>query len=152
MEAAARQAKGEMTRLRLRLRGAVQGVGFRPFAYGLAARFALGGFVRNDAEGVTLEVEGEQADEFVAALRSELPPLARLDDVEIARVAPRGERAFVIETTQAGRRAHPHPRRRRDLREMPRRSVRSVEPFLSLSLRQLHPLRPALHADAAAAL
>ncbi len=102
MEAAARQAKGEITRLRLRLRGAVQGVGFRPFAYGLAARFSLGGFVRNDARGVTLEVEGEQADEFVAALQSELPPLARLDDVEIAKVAPRGERAFVIEKTHQG--------------------------------------------------
>ncbi len=64
MDAVARQAKGEMTRLRLRLRGAVQGVGFRPFAYGLAARFSLGGFVRNDAQGVTLEVEGERAQGF----------------------------------------------------------------------------------------
>ncbi|MGO8740755.1 carbamoyltransferase HypF [Rhodoblastus sp.] len=102
MEAAAREAKEETTRLRLRLRGAVQGVGFRPFAYGLAARFALGGFVRNDAQGVTVEVEGELAKEFVAALHAELPPLARLDGVEIAKIAPRGERAFVIEKTHQG--------------------------------------------------
>jgi hydrogenase maturation protein HypF len=99
---AAREARRDVTRLRLRLSGAVQGVGFRPFAYGLAARFSLGGFVRNDAEGVTLEVEGEQAQEFVAALRRELPPLARLDGVEIDTIAPRGERAFTIERTRRG--------------------------------------------------
>ncbi len=45
-------------RLRVRVRGAVQGVGFRPFVHGLAHKFALGGFVRNDAHGVLLEVEG----------------------------------------------------------------------------------------------
>jgi hydrogenase maturation protein HypF len=99
---AMREAKGEITRLRLRLRGAVQGVGFRPFAYGLAARFSLGGFVRNDAQGVTLEVEGERAKEFVDALQSELPPLARLDGFEIEILTPRGERAFVIEKTRQG--------------------------------------------------
>ncbi len=102
MEAAARKAKGEVTRLRLRLSGAVQGVGFRPFAYGLAARFSLGGFVRNDSRGVTVEVEGERAKEFVAALQSELPPLARLDALEIEILTPRGERAFVIEKTHQG--------------------------------------------------
>ncbi len=100
--AAAREAKEDVTRLRLRLRGAVQGVGFRPFVFGLAARFALGGFVRNDAQGVTLEVEGDRAQEFLAALQSELPPLARVDGVEIGKIAPRGERAFVIETTHQG--------------------------------------------------
>ncbi len=102
MNVAARETKGEVTRLRLRLRGAVQGVGFRPFAYGLAARYSLGGFVRNDAQGVTLEVEGAQAQDFVVALQSELPPLARLDHVEIETVAPRGEQAFIIEATRQG--------------------------------------------------
>jgi hydrogenase maturation protein HypF len=102
MEAAARDAKTETKRLRLRLRGAVQGVGFRPFAYGLAARFSLGGFVRNDAQGVILEVEGEQAEKFVAALQDELPPLARVDGLEIEVLPPRGERAFVIAKTLGG--------------------------------------------------
>ena len=41
-------------RLRLRVRGAVQGVGFRPFAYGLASKLKLSGFVRNDSEGVLI--------------------------------------------------------------------------------------------------
>jgi hydrogenase maturation protein HypF len=102
MDAAATDAKTEMTRLRLRLRGAVQGVGFRPFAFGLAARYGLGGFVRNDAQGVTLEVEGEETANYVAALRRELPPLARVDAMEIEPVAPRGDRLFVIEATRSG--------------------------------------------------
>jgi hydrogenase maturation protein HypF len=102
MNVAAREPGREAKRLRLRLRGAVQGVGFRPFTYGLAARYGLGGFVRNDAEGVTVEVEGAETEQFVTALACELPPLARLDGVEIEAVAPRGERDFIIEATQGG--------------------------------------------------
>jgi hydrogenase maturation protein HypF len=102
MEAVAAQAKSDLPRLRLRLRGAVQGVGFRPFAYGLATRFSLSGFVRNDAQGVTVEVEGARAEDFVAALHSELPPLARLDAVEVETIAPRGDSAFEIAQTRQG--------------------------------------------------
>jgi len=98
----ARQHKEQVTRLRLRLRGAVQGVGMRPFVHRLAARFGLTGFVRNDAEGVLIEVEGF-AERFVATLRAELPPLARLDTCEWEEIAPRGGANFVIETTQQGR-------------------------------------------------
>ena len=61
-------------RLRLRVRGAVQGVGFRPFAYGLASRLALSGFVLNDADGVLIEVEGAGAEQFLHALRLAPPP------------------------------------------------------------------------------
>lgn len=43
-------------RLRVRVRGAVQGVGFRPFVYGLAERYGLSGFVLNDQDGVLAEV------------------------------------------------------------------------------------------------
>ncbi len=102
MGAAALATNPGRTRLRLRLRGAVQGVGFRPFAYGLAARYGLSGFVRNDAEGVLVEVEGEGVDKFVEALRRELPPLARLDALEAEAVFPRGDSEFVIETTKGG--------------------------------------------------
>ncbi len=102
MVVAALEAKPEATRLRLRLRGAVQGVGFRPFAYGLAARYGLAGFVRNDAEGVLLEVEGEYVEKFVAALRRELPPLARLDSLEAETLFPCGDPGFVIESTKGG--------------------------------------------------
>jgi len=89
-------------RLRVRVRGAVQGVGFRPFAHSLARELDLGGFVRNDSEGVLLEVEGARADEFVSALRLRPPPLARIDAVESRRIALKAERRFSIETSIAG--------------------------------------------------
>lgn len=98
----ARSQSGASERLRLRVRGAVQGVGFRPFVHGLARALDLGGFVRNDAEGVLLEIEGARAQEFVAALRRSPPPLARIDTVEAQSVAPKAESEFCIETSVAG--------------------------------------------------
>ncbi|MGA8169424.1 MAG: carbamoyltransferase HypF, partial [Methylocystis sp.] len=89
-------------RLRMRVRGAVQGVGFRPFVHGLAREFALDGFVRNDAEGVLLEVEGERVEEFVDALRQRPPPLARIDHVNLQRVPPKSRRGFSIEPSASG--------------------------------------------------
>ena len=89
-------------RLRLRVRGAVQGVGFRPFAYGVARRLSLGGFVRNDSEGVLIEVEGRNATQFVAALRADAPPLARIDAVDVQDVSPLGTEQFEIEASAGG--------------------------------------------------
>jgi hydrogenase maturation protein HypF len=63
-------------------------VGFRPFVYGLAQRYALTGCVRNDDAGVLLEIQGVKADRFLEALRAELPPLARIDAVEVESIAP----------------------------------------------------------------
>ena len=64
--------------------GQVQGVGFRPFVYRLAAEGALCGTVGNTSEGVRMEVQGtpEQVQRFGLRLRNELPPLARLTGVE----------------------------------------------------------------------
>jgi len=90
------------TRLRLRVRGAVQGVGFRPFAYGMARRLELGGFVRNDSDGVLIEVEGPRAAEFVIRLRSETPPLAHIDAIEIDNIAAIGESGFQIARSAQG--------------------------------------------------
>jgi hydrogenase maturation protein HypF len=98
----ARSESGASERLRVRVRGAVQGVGFRPFVHGLARALDLGGFVRNDAEGVLLEIEGTRAREFVAALRRSAPPLARIDAVEAQCVAPKAESQFFIATSVAG--------------------------------------------------
>jgi len=92
-------------RLRVRVRGAVQGVGFRPFVHGLAREFALDGFVRNDAEGVLLEVEGARVNEFVDALRRDPPPLARIDRIDLQRVPPRSRHGFSIESSAGGRTA-----------------------------------------------
>lgn len=90
-------------RLRLRVRGAVQGVGFRPFAYGLAARLSLSGFVRNDGEGVLIEVEGPSAQAFLKELETAPPPLARIDSVEVAAIAATGGEGFAIDATRQGK-------------------------------------------------
>ena len=65
-------------RLRLVVRGAVQGVGFRPFVYRLAHERQLRGWVHNSSHGVVIEVEGERAqlDDFRVALERERPPRA----------------------------------------------------------------------------
>ncbi|HET7375492.1 MAG TPA: acylphosphatase, partial [Anaerolineae bacterium] len=70
---------------RLFVTGVVQGVGFRPFVYGLAARLDLAGWVCNTSAGVTIEIEGsgESIDEFQAALTRDAPPLARIDQITI---------------------------------------------------------------------
>ncbi len=94
-------------RARIRVRGLVQGVGFRPFVYGLAQRYGLTGWVRNDEAGVLLEVQGCSTAPFVRALRAELPPLARIDALEVERLPPVArtqETAFEIrESARAAR-------------------------------------------------
>ncbi|MCQ4188622.1 carbamoyltransferase HypF [Methylocystis suflitae] len=83
-------------RLRVRVRGAVQGVGFRPFIYVLATRMRLSGFVKNDAAGVLLEVQGERIDAFLDALSRHPPPLARVDAIEVEELVVRDSSSFVI--------------------------------------------------------
>ncbi len=63
-------------RQRILIQGIVQGVGFRPFVYGQALHLGLVGFVCNDSQGVTIEIEGssEALDDFQRALRTKLPP------------------------------------------------------------------------------
>ena len=91
------------SRIRVRLRGAVQGVGFRPFVHGLAARYDLSGFVLNDADGVLAEVEGSALDAFVTALRDGPPPLARIDGMEVTALPGEGGRGFrICESLAAG--------------------------------------------------
>ena len=63
--------------------GVVQGVGFRPFVYGLATRLGLRGWVCNTSAGVDIVVHGEaeQVDSFARSLPAEAPPLARIDQI-----------------------------------------------------------------------
>ncbi|MBM2883713.1 carbamoyltransferase HypF [Chromobacterium phragmitis] len=72
-----------MAREQLTVRGIVQGVGFRPFVYRLAGELALSGWIRNDGDGVTMELQGDDArlDGFAARLLLERPPLARIDQL-----------------------------------------------------------------------
>ncbi|HWR65686.1 MAG TPA: carbamoyltransferase HypF, partial [Bellilinea sp.] len=73
----------ELAGLKVRVRGIVQGVGFRPFVYGLAVRNQLTGWVRNTSSGVEIEVNGQldglQA--FLNDLEHQPPPLARIDSL-----------------------------------------------------------------------
>jgi hydrogenase maturation protein HypF len=94
-------------RTALRVEGIVQGVGFRPFVYGLAARLGLTGLVGNDVDGVFAEVEGAPAAvaEFLRALEREPPPLARVDRVTARGIAPLGTSSFeIVASDPAGRR------------------------------------------------
>ena len=107
-------------RLRLRVRGVVQGVGFRPFVHRLAHRHGISGFVLNDADGVVVEAEGEPGAlaAFVSAITAEAPPLARVAerrrDRVHARASSRGSRSCSAEDGRPGADdAHRHrtPRR-----------------------------------------
>jgi hydrogenase maturation protein HypF len=88
----------------LRVTGVVQGVGFRPFVYRLAARHALAGWVRNVAGTVEIHVEGgaTELDVFGRELRAEAPPSARINALEFAPAEAAGARGFrIVESTDA---------------------------------------------------
>ncbi|MDN5914926.1 MAG: carbamoyltransferase HypF [Pseudonocardia sp.] len=82
----------------VRVTGIVQGVGFRPFVYTLAAQLHLAGFVGNDERGVLIEAEGTPTalDALLAALRDRPPPLAVVTGVDAVDVPARGESGFAI--------------------------------------------------------
>jgi acylphosphatase len=84
------RAYDDQAGVRIHITGIVQGVGFRPFVYSLARRYGLTGWVRNTSAGVDIEADGttDALAAFTAALRDELPPLARIDSLS---AAPRPE-------------------------------------------------------------
>ncbi len=85
-----------MKRLRIIVRGIVQGVGFRPFVYTLALRHNLRGSVINTSQGVVIEVEGEETSSFLVALRQEAPPLSRIDEIATEEIPVTGDEGFRI--------------------------------------------------------
>lgn len=86
------------------IQGTVQGVGFRPYVYGLACKLGLGGFVRNQTGGVWIEVEGDAAtlEQFLSNLTDGPPPLARIDELTWRQSPPHGDLEFRIEHSQGG--------------------------------------------------
>ena len=86
------------SRLRLRVQGVVQGVGFRPFVYRLATEEQLSGFVRNDAAGVEIEIEGDRQSlaRFHAQLRQNPPLLAQIETIDSTPLRAVGEQGFRI--------------------------------------------------------
>jgi hydrogenase maturation protein HypF len=94
----------ERVRTAVRIEGVVQGVGFRPFVYGLATNLGLSGLVGNDVDGVFAEVEGEEqaVSKFLVLLRQQAPPLARIDRVSTRALTPTGSAEFAIAPSQRG--------------------------------------------------
>jgi hydrogenase maturation protein HypF len=87
----------------IKVKGVVQGVGFRPFVHTLASEMGLKGFVSNTSSGVSIEVEGEGADLFVERLRAEAPPLARIAEVDVESAEPKGYEDFrILGSTDSG--------------------------------------------------
>jgi len=92
-------------RRRIRVRGIVQGVGFRPCVYRLAVDGGLTGFVRNDAEGVLIEIEGRgpAIETFCRQLKNEPPALAKITSWEMTDLQPDGDPAFSILDSDRGK-------------------------------------------------
>jgi hydrogenase maturation protein HypF len=91
----------------IRVRGVVQGVGFRPFVYRLAQVNALAGWVLNAEQGVEIHLEGEPQglEAFVRSLKAQSPPAASISEIEVLPAEPVGLREFTIRESQ--RRKHP---------------------------------------------
>ncbi len=95
-------------RREVRVQGIVQGVGFRPFVYMIAGQYGLSGVVRNDAEGVYIEAEGESEalEQFVQEISTGAPPLAVVEMVSSRSLAVRGGHGFRIEESRDGSQRH----------------------------------------------
>lgn len=85
-------------RREIRVRGVVQGVGFRPFVYRLAQELEAAGWVRNDTQGVLIQVEASPSvlDRFTQRLASEAPPLSDIESVESVSIPVTGEPGFTV--------------------------------------------------------
>lgn len=87
-----------MKYLRIEIRGIVQGVGFRPFAYRIANEHGISGSVSNNPTGVAILAsgDGEQLNLFLKSLRDEAPPAAVVEEVSVFTAEPFEARSFEI--------------------------------------------------------
>ena len=92
------------TRLKLAVRGAVQGVGFRPFVFRLAIGLQLAGWVNNSPQGVFIEVEGPWAmlEKFLLRLEAEKPPRSFIQSLEASWLDVAGYTDFEIRESETG--------------------------------------------------
>ncbi len=103
-DAQARHDGDDLIRRRIVCRGTVQGVGFRPAVYRLATALQLSGWVRNDPDGATIEVEGAMArvESFERRLPTALPPLASLAGIRTSPLPPTTEVGFRVDVSRGG--------------------------------------------------
>ena len=92
------------TRLKLSIRGAVQGVGFRPFVFRLASELNLTGWVNNSPQGVFIEIEGPRAklEKFLLRLETEKPPRSFIQSLESSWLDATGCKKFEIRKSETG--------------------------------------------------
>lgn len=90
--------------LDIRVRGIVQGVGFRPFVYRMAKKYLINGWVLNAADGVTIHAEGESKllDEFVMELSDNAPAAAQVTEIDLREVPLEGFDSFEIRFSDEG--------------------------------------------------
>ena len=90
-------------RARLTVRGAVQGVGFRPFVHRLATGLGLSGWVQNTTQGTCIELEGRrsQVDCFLQKIEEEKPTHSSIQSLEITWITPLGTERFEIQATDS---------------------------------------------------
>jgi hydrogenase maturation protein HypF len=95
---------GGVVRRGVRVEGIVQGVGFRPFVHALATRLELSGLVGNDAAGVFIEIEGDDAAvaRFLSAVEDDGPRLAVVERITVRPLPPTGETGFRIVVSAGG--------------------------------------------------
>ena len=91
------------SRIKILVRGVVQGVGFRPFVYSLAKSLNLKGFVMNSSKGVTIEIEGNDGSLFVERLKNEAPPLSQIMSLDVIPLPYHGYKDFqIVESEDEG--------------------------------------------------
>ena len=135
-------------RLKVSVRGVVQGVGFRPFIYRLATELGLNGWVLNSAQGVFIEVEGvgDTLREFLLRIEKEKPVRASIQSLESCLLDAVGYDRFEITSQRADRAenrscaaGHCH------LHRLFARDYGTEGPALPISVHKLHQLRTAIY-------
>ena len=92
-------------RIKLRINGLVQGVGFRPYTYKLAKKHNLTGWVNNSGHGVIVEIQGLETKPFIDTLTRKPPPNSQIKNIETNEIQTIQENSFqIIESqTQPGK-------------------------------------------------
>lgn len=134
-------------RRRYFITGVVQGVGFRPFVYGLATRLGLTGWVYNSTAGVTIEIEGisKTVDEFQQLLMNEAPPLATIENISFEQLPPNGFTQFEIRASRVEPDAYQPISPDISICEDCLRAIRPERSPVPLSIYQLHELWSAFY-------
>lgn len=91
-------------RIKIFVKGAVQGVGFRPFIFKLAGSLGLKGYVLNSPQGVVIEAEGSKVklDEFISRIRSDKPPVSLIQNISVEELNLNGFKQFEIRKSGEG--------------------------------------------------